>query len=247
MNILRSKRLVVLTVSFISISLLISFLWGENNTVLCRMSINLYEDSLPREMSLVDKMEAGQKIRIKEKRLPWVLVQDGSAKGWLPEWYLVKKPAEVLPEIDPYLMIVKEEAPLYLYPNYPIYRYYPDNELEILKAGVVVKVENEFNDWRYARFIAHTIPHVQRGWVKSDNLATSNEATPLQGRIVIGTRIYLGSGNEENITNLPTEICDLNQSVNIGHEKGDMVYVFTPGGSSFWVNKKDIIFDLFFD
>ena len=244
MNILKSHWLKVLVVLFISI-ILISFLWGKNNKVLCRMSVNLYEDSFPREISLVDKLETGQEIRIKEKRLPWVLVQNGTAEGWLPEWYLVRKPTEVLPEISAYLMVVQEETLLYLYPDYPIYRYYPDNELETLKAGVVVKVENEFDDWRYVRFVTHTIPHVTRGWIKSNSLAKSNEVTTRQGRIVVGTRIYLGDGNEENITNLPAEICDLNENVNIGHEKGDMVYVFVAGGRSFWVNKKDIILDPF--
>jgi len=246
MNILKSHWLKVLAVLFILI-ILISFLWGKNNKVFCRMSVNLYEDSFPREMSLVDKLEAGKKIRVKKKRLPWVLVQDGAGEGWLPEWYLVKKPTDVLAEIPAYLMVVKEETPLYLYPDCPIYRYYPDNELETLEPGVVVKVENEFDDWRYVRFVTHTIPHVTRCWIKSNSLAKSNEVTPRQGRIVVGTRIYLGDGNEENITNLPAEICDLNENVNIRHEKGDMVYVFVAGGRSFWVNKKDIILDPFLE
>lgn len=247
MNFLKNIKWLAVIFAIFVFLILSSFLWIKDNTALCRMSINLYEESSPREMSPLDKLEAGQKIRVKEKHFPWVLVQAGSFEGWLPEWYLTKNAKDLLPEIVPYLMVVKEETPLYLYPDYHIHRYYPSNELENLEAGVLVKVENEFNNWSYVQFIVHGVPRVQRGCVKSESLATSQEATPLQGKILAGTRIFLGDSTEENITSLPMEICDHNVSINIYLEKGDMFYVFAAGGWSFWVNKKDIIFDPFFN
>lgn len=248
MKILKNiNYLPILSVSLILLILLTFLLWTKNNTLFCRMSINLYENNLPREMSLQGKLETGEKIFLKEKRLPWLLVQTESIEGWLPEWYVIRNTKDALPDIAPYLMFVKEKTPLYLYPDYPVYRYQPNDELETIKAGVVVKVENEFNNWRYIRFIVHTIPAVQRGWVKSESLTTSQEVTPIQGKILVGTKVYIGDAFKENITNLPTKLCDLNMSVNIEREKGDMAYVISAAGWSAWVNKKDIIFDPFFD
>lgn len=242
-----TKRLIILCTFILSLILLTFFILAKKNTIFCRMSIALYEDNSPREMSSPGKLEAGQKILVKVKYPPWVLLQSGSIKGWLPEWYLTRNPRDVLPKMTPYLMVVKEETPLYLYPDYPVYRYNSNDEAETVETGVVVKVENEFNNWRYVRHTAYTIPRVQRGWVKCESLATRQEVAPLEGKIISGTSIYLGDGNEGNITSLPIEIVNSGISVKIEREKGEMVYVIGAGGWGAWVNKNDIIYDPFFE
>jgi hypothetical protein len=119
------------------------------------MSIDLYADVSPRELSSLEKLEAGRKVRVVTERPPWVLVQAGSVKGFLPKWYLTRYTADILPDIDPYLMVIKEKAPVYLDPG-------QDTLISNLTAGAVVKVEKEFNNWRYVHIAVYDIPKVQR-------------------------------------------------------------------------------------
>lgn len=224
---------------FLAAALILSaFIWSRNNpNAFSRMSIDLYAQASPKELSSPGKLEAGRKVRVVTERTPWVLVQAGSVEGFLPKWYLTGYTADILPDIDPYSMVIKEKAPVYLYPG-------QDTPISDLAAGKVVKVEKEFNNWRYVHIAVYDIPRVQRGWVSGEFLAASEEAVPLEGRLPVGTKIYDGP-NAEIIPGLPTEVHPVDQRVYIIEEKGYMAYVQGPGGWTAWVYKKDIVFDPF--
>ena len=188
-------------------------------------------------MSSTGKLEAGQKVKVVTERPPWVLVRVGSIEGFLPGWYLTRNASDILPDTDPYLMVVKEKTPVYLYPG-------RDTPISDLTAGTVVKVEKEFNTWRYVRIAVYDIPKVQRGWVSWEYLATRDEAVSLEGKLPVGTDIFYGP-NAEKTAGLPEKVYPNDQNIYIDQEIGDMAYVSGPGGWNAWVYKKDIIYDPF--
>lgn len=218
--------------------ILSAFLWARNSAnTFCRMPIDLYEDVSPREMSSPGKLEAGQKVEAATERPPWVLVRAGSIEGYLPGWYLTKNSSDILPGTDPYLMVVKEKTQVYLYPG-------QDTPISDLAAGKVVKVESEYNNWRYVHIAVYDIPKVQRGWVSGEFLATREEAVPLEGKLSVGTKIYYGL-NAEKYAGFPEEVGPIDERVQIIKETGDMAYVQGPAGWNAWVYKKDIVYDPF--
>ncbi|TEB07710.1 Bacterial SH3 domain protein [Pelotomaculum schinkii] len=231
------KRLSLIFILAAALSLS-AFLWVRNmSNTFCRMSIELYADASPDELSSPGKLEAGRKVRSLAERSPWVLVQAGTTEGWLPAWYLTRDTNDLLQDIAPYLMVVKENAPVYLYPG-------QDAPISDLAAGKVVKVEKELYNWRYVHIAVYDVPRVQRGWVSREYLATREEAVPMEGRLPAGTKIYYGP-NAEQIAGLPEEVDPADQRVYIDKEIGEMAYVSGPGGWNAWIYKKDIVYDPF--
>lgn len=226
-------------IAFLTAAVILSaFLWARNMpNKFCRMSIELYADVSPRELFSPGKLEAGRKVRVVTERPPWVLVQAGTTEGWLPGWCLTRDANDLLPDIASYLMVVKEKAPVYLYPG-------QDTPISDLTAGKVVKVEKDFNNWRYVRIVIYDALQVQRGWVSREYLATREEAVPMEGKLPVGTKIYYGP-NAEKIAGFPEEVYPNDQRVYIDEKIGDMAYVSGPGGWNAWVYKKDIVYDPF--
>ncbi len=72
-----SKRLPI--IFFLAAALILSaFLWTRNKAnVFSRISVDLYADVTPSELSSAGSLEAGQKLRVVTKRPPWILVQAG--------------------------------------------------------------------------------------------------------------------------------------------------------------------------
>jgi len=73
---------------------------------------------------------------------------------------------------------------------------------------------------------------------------TSYEAVCLQGKLLVGTKIYYGP-NAERYAGFPEEVDPIDVRVKIIREVGDMAYVQGAGGWNAWVYKKDIIYDPF--
>lgn len=82
---------------------------------------------------------------------------------------------------------------------------FTDTPISDLTAGKVVKVEREFNNWRYVQIVIYDVPQVQRGWVSREYLATREEAVPLEGKLPVGTKIYYGP-NAEKYAGFPEEV-----------------------------------------
>ena len=232
------KVIWLIIIAFLGTALIL-FWWVRNtSSTFCRMSVDLYNDVLPQELlSPPGRLEAGQEVEVVDEHLTWVLVRSGPFEGWLPEWYLSRDAADLLTNIAPYLMVLKEKAPVYLYPG-------QETAIADLAAGKVVEVESEYNNWRYVHIAVYDMPKVQRGWVLVESLATREEVDPLEGKLPVGTKIYYGP-NAEKCAGFPEEIDPIEERIHVIKEIEDMAYVQGPGGWNAWVYKKDIIYDPF--
>ncbi len=146
------KIIWLIIIAFLGTALIL-FWWVRNtSSTFCRMSVDLYNDVLPQELlSPPGRLEAGQEVEVVAEHLPWVLVRSGSLEGWLPEWFLSRDDADLLTNIAPYLMVIKEKAPVYLYPG-------QETAISDLAAGKVVKVESEYNNCEY---FAQSVPAIR--------------------------------------------------------------------------------------
>lgn len=208
------------------------------DTAFSRMSAGTYPGDSPLELFSPGSLQAGQRVTVRGKRLPWALVRSGSIEGWIPLWYLTGE-GHNLPEITPYPMVVKKRAPVHLY---------PDKDAPLtrdLDAGKVVKVEYEYGPWRYVHIVVYDIPAVLRGWVPGEYLAAAGEVAPTEGRIPKGTRVYYGDPDAADTSGMSGEITPCQMIVGVLHEKGEMLYVNAAGGWSAWVRKQDVVFNPF--
>ncbi|MHB1043435.1 MAG: SH3 domain-containing protein [Eubacteriales bacterium] len=225
------KQLIISILATATIILI--FLYYKNaSPYFIRMTVNLYQGDSPREPGILEKLNAGQRVKIKEEHSQWVLVKAGSIEGWLPKWYLTRNPDDIQRDISPNLMVVKEQVSVCLYPD-------ASAAVSSLHAGSVVKVEQVYNNWSYVLYQIYDIPKVMRGWVQSGFLGTREEATPMEGIILSGAKVYYGEPGQ-----LREEILTLDEAVHIVKEEGPMVYVQGAGGWVAWVYKEDIVFDL---
>lgn len=209
-----------------------------------RMTVRLYRHPLPEELSGLDAVQAGQKVKTGEQDGLWIEVRSEGVTGWLPAWYLSDDENGALPEIEPYLRVVTvDSAGVYLHPEAGT------RTIANLDAGKVVRVSAEFGEWRYVDIVVYDIPSVMRGWVREDALASPDEVQAGEGRIPAGTPFYppdAEPGSPE-FARVQAQETTYSMRVRIGRRVEDMAYVEAAGGWSNWVPLDSIVYDPFGD
>lgn len=233
----RPQRLFAAAVAVVA-AVAIACFWPRGEIMYARMSVELYQNCVPEELSRPGALAAGQKVTVIERQLPWVRVRAQSTDGWLPEWYLALGPDHRLPASQEYFRVVRHKCRVYLYPD--------DAAPTIgdLDRGKVVKVAAEYGDWRYVHIIVFDIPAVSRGWVRAGELATGGEVEPKEGCLPTGTTVYIGDPTVADPRALPSEVTTYDMTVSLDFERSDWVYVSAAGGWTAWVAKADIVFSV---
>lgn len=240
------QRAAILAVSLLALVTAAFLIHGplRSRAMYSRMAVRLCRHPHPEELSPLDAIQAGQKVKVGEEEDLWIEVTSKGVTGWLPVWYLSDDENDALPEIEPYLMVVAEDfAGVYLHPEAAT------ATIAGLAAGRVVRVSAELRQWRYVDIAAYSIPCVMRGWMREDSLASPDEVRADEGRIAAGTPFYPAEAEpgSAEFGRLQAQETTYSMQVLISRRAEDMAYVEAAGGWSGWVAMSSIVHDPFGD
>jgi len=180
------------------------------------------------------QVQGGDRVQLINQQASWSEVQKGWLKGWIPSWYLEAGDKIEVKDIEPQYLVVKHDDKLYLNPDGEV--------LQDIKKGKLLKVTQEYGDWRYADIIVYSIPAIQKAWVKAEILADPEQVTPREGYLAAGTEVFeevFTGGRMELVKEKLTHPMVVSIS---NQEKDGLVAIASAGGWTAWTEKANIQF-----
>ncbi|QGQ95556.1 hypothetical protein EHS13_12025 [Paenibacillus psychroresistens] len=164
---------------------------------------------------------ADHSYEVLETKDDQALINFNGLKGWIPAWYIKKDLDEPkVITVKPYIRIVGENATIWTYPG--------ALASNAFRAGKVVQVYKEFEEWVCVNFINYAEPNYGDFWVLKKDLIPWDPKKAREGNLKTGAS---------------TKYADLqeNDRIQINNESDDTYEVNAAGGVTEVIYKADFI------
>lgn len=177
-------------------------------------------------------IDANEPVLLLELEGKFAKVEYNSNSGWIPAWYLSDE-AKNVNLLSPFLLLTKEKAGLYLYPEGDIAY---DNTYHI-EEGRVIMVMAEYKNWYLANFLRYDCPEYDLLWINKDKTIAYSVDMAKEGYLNENTFLCTKEGI------MTDEIIE--GYVIITSNEKDLYKVTGAGGQGGYIRKSDFLhFDL---
>lgn len=183
------------------------------------------------DTSSVSSTEKNEEYTVEETKGDFVRIKSGDKTGWIPAWYLSDNAKDIV-DRKPYLMIIKDTTPLWLYPN----EQEPDMYC-FLSEGRVVQVAGTYKDWCRVNFMTLEASNWGDRWVKKADTIPYDPKYSKEGIVKEGATFY---DEKFEVKDGYTSYVQINSGELINN--GVIYYQFTGvGGFDGYIKKDDFI------
>lgn len=176
------------------------------------------------------KVGGGSPADVLETRGEWVRIRQGNAEGWLPGWYILDN-ADPVKDVDSDYLVLNRPVDGLLYPEGP--------QITSLSKGKLLLPLKEWKGWVQVQIIVYNIPAVMTAWIQKSNLSPVSTASPSEGFLKQGARVYEVEKFEEIARSASTEAA-YDMPVCLRQAKGGYLYVEAAGGWSSWTRRDNV-------
>lgn len=205
---------------------------------ICAFQVGCGKDEIERLKS----ENTQQKTRIAELEKQIQKIEDERQKGINIYTDRSKLPSITYWSYEEKKKFVKKDSQILIYPQAgatPIAQVAANAVVEVIAAGATDKL------WLYVAIPTYDSPMDNQGWIPEENTEqlTKENQNQVLGDVYInkGTNIYRVDKYEQ-ISKATQSILTENNRGWINQKKEDYVLLSCPGGESFWVAQKDIIY-----